>query len=197
VGNYVSLEQIRGVGQWGDLAIDQWGVIAIDSAEEAIESYCDRRFYQGGTADIRYYTADSAGYVLIDDLSTLASLKTDDDFDGVYETTWASTERVLAPYNAAADSRPYTKIEVSAAIDRTFPATPRGVQVTGTFGWPAIPDRIVQATLIQAQRFLKRARSSPMAIESVRVDGTPIRLRNKLDPDVEVMLGRLVRHRAL
>jgi hypothetical protein len=197
VGNYVTLEQVRNVGQWGDLALDEWGVIAVDSAEEAIEAYTNRRFYQGGTADVRYFTAESSGYVKIDDLVTLATLKTDDDADGTYETTWGSTERVLSPYNAAAFDKPYTKIEVAASVPRTFPATARGVEVTGTFGWPTVPDRVVQATLIQAQRFLKRARSSTMGIEAVMVDGSPIRLRSKLDADVEVMLSRLVRYEVL
>jgi hypothetical protein len=191
MSNYVTVEMIRDLGQWGDLALDTWGQYAIDSAEEAIESYCNRRFYQSGTAEVRYYTAEDAAHVLIDDLSTLASLKTDDNGDGTFETTWTASERLLAPYNASADGKPYTSIEVSVDVARTFPRLRRAVEVTGTFGWPAVPDRVVQATLIQAQRLLKRARSSPMAIETVSIDGTPIRLRNKLDPDVEVMLGSL------
>lgn len=191
MSNYVTLEQLRDLGQWGDLALDQWGQYALNAAEEAIDSYCNRRFNQGGTADVRYYTTDASNRVLIDDLSTLATLKTDDDADGTFESTWATSDRVLAPYNAAAQTKPYTRIEVAPAGSRTFPTTRRAVEVTGTFGWPAIPSRVVQATLIQSQRFLKRARSAPMGIETVTLDGQPVRLRNKLDPDVEVMLAPL------
>ncbi len=191
MSNYVTLEDLRSNSSLGDLPVDVEAQRAIDAAEEAIESYCGRTFYQMTNAT-RYYTADRLYTLYPDDIVTAGTVLTDDNADGTHETTWATTDYNVGPYNAEAYGRPYTFIEVSAAGLRMFPkAIPRGVKIIGTFGWPAIPDAIVQATIIQATRFLKRARSSPFGIETVAVDGTPVRLRNKLDPDVEVMLGTL------
>ncbi len=188
--NYITLEQLRKAGSWGDLPLDEFGVPAIEAAEEAIEAYCSRVFYRSGTVT-RYYTPEDALSTRIDDLVSAATVATDEDGDGTYETTWASTEYLLAPYNAQADGEPYRYIEASAAVARSFPALRRSLAITGVWGWPAVPDRVVEATIIQASRFLKRTRSSPFGIETVMLDGTPVRLKDRLDPDVCVMLDGL------
>ena len=193
MSSYITMEELRSNSGLGDLAIDVEGQRAIDAAEESIEAYCNRFFYQSATAT-RYYTALSAGLCITDDIVSAATVTTDDDGDGTFETTWDAADYYLAPYNAAADAEPYTKIEASPDGTEEFSAYRRGVAVTGVFGWPAIPARVKQAVIIQATRYLKRARSSPFGIEAVTVDGTPIRLRKGLDTDVEIMLSDLRRH---
>lgn len=190
MSNYVSMEELRRSSQLGDLPVDYEAQAALDAAEEAIEAYCGRKFWKDA-ADVTRYFQGQVSFVLIDDLATLTSLKTDDDGDGTFESTWASTDYVLAPYNAAADSRAYSRIELAPTGRFRFPTWARGVQVIGKFGWPAVPARVAQATMIQATRFLKRARSAPFGIETITVEGAPVRLRSRLDPDVEVMLSRL------
>jgi hypothetical protein len=197
VSNYLTLEQLRTSSQLGDLPVDDFAQIAIDSAEEAIEAYCGRRFWKdsGGTA-VRYFSADDSYCVVVDDLVTAGTVATDNDGDGVYETTWDATAFSLSPINAAAKDKPYTRILTTPLATQTFPSGRNGVKVTGDWGWPSIPQRVVQATLIQATRFFKRARSSPMGIETVTIDGQPVRIRAKLDADVEVMLSSLIRNGA-
>jgi len=194
MSNYVTLERFRASAVLGDQPLDLDAQLAIDAAEESIEDYCNRRFYQSGTAVARYYTAESDQFVVIDDLTTLSSLKTDEDGDGTYEIAWTSGEYVLVPFNAEEDGEPYTRIFNDDEQSETFPATRKGVEVTGTWGWPAVPDRVIQATILQAARFLKR-REAPFGVAGFTAEGGAIRLRDRLDPDVEMMLERLRRQR--
>lgn len=193
MSNYLTLAEFKENSYLGDMPVDAYAQLAIDAAEEAIEAYTERRFYQGGTADAYYYTATDTKYLPIDDLVSLVSLKTDDNADGTYETTWAAADSLLAPYNASIIEQPYTRIETNAAVSRTFPLTPKGVEVTGQFGWPAIPDRVKDATLLQAVRFYKRFREAPFGVAGVSLDGSALRLLSRLDADVELMLSRLRR----
>ncbi len=192
MSNYLTLEEFKANSGLSEVPVDAFAQVAIDAAEEAIESYCGRVFTQSGTVT-RYYTPDDQLEVPVDDLVTAATVLTDDDGDGTYETTWASTEYLLAPYNAATDGKPYTRLEANAAVTRTFPLVAKGLQITGTWGWPAVPDRVKQATLLQATRLFKRTRSSPFGVEAVTIDGSPVRLRAELDPDVRMMLAGLRR----
>lgn len=87
---------------------------------------------------------------------TADSLKIDSDLDGSYDdyTLDLSDAWVRGlPENAAAGSEPYTAIELrplTSATITTFPNLPGCVQITGTFGWAAVPgaikDRVVGIT---------------------------------------------------
>ncbi|MFG1898691.1 phage gp6-like head-tail connector protein [Micromonospora zamorensis] len=59
------------------------------------------------------------------------------------------------------------------------------VRVTATFGWPAPPDEVVQATLIQASRLWKR-KDSPEGVAGSAEWGA-IRLSRR-DPDVQALI---------
>jgi hypothetical protein len=186
------MEAFRRTAQLGDLPIDDQAQTAIDAAEEAVESYCGRKFWPD-EADVTRYFAGNWSEAIVDDLVTITTLKGDDDGDGTFETTWATGDYVLAPYNAEADGRPFTRIEVSALGTKRFYRHPRSIQIVGKFGWPTIPDRVKQATTLQALRWLKRVRSSPLGVEAVVIEGAPVRIRSQIDPDVQVLLSRLRR----
>jgi hypothetical protein len=66
------------------------------------------------------------------------------------------------------------------------------VEVRATFGWTAIPDLVISATLLQAGRFASR-RDSPYGIAGSPDTGSELRLLDKVDPDVAVMLAPLTR----
>jgi len=59
------------------------------------------------------------------------------------------------------------------------------VQVTGTFGWDAVPDAIEQACILQAARYFKRA-DSPMGVAGFDAMGV-VRL-SRIDPDIATLL---------
>ncbi|MDX2921298.1 hypothetical protein PV370_25695, partial [Streptomyces sp. NE06-03C] len=64
-----------------------------------------------------------------------------------------------------------------------------GVQVTARWGWPAVPDEIVQATLIQAARLYKR-KDSPEGVTGSAEWGV-VRLSRR-DPDVWALIEHYV-----
>ncbi len=78
--------------------------------------------------------------ILVPELISVTTLKTDDNQDGVYETTWAATDYKLLPLDADPTQhwgRPYDEIAVSSRNDATkteFPAGDRVVELSGVFG---------------------------------------------------------------
>jgi hypothetical protein len=89
--------------------------------------------------------------LFVDDLVSVTTIKIDEDGDGLFtdETALDATDYELTPRNAALGSEvsPYTGIELTDYGAKT--AFPRGqrVQVTGVWGWPAIPKAIERATI--------------------------------------------------
>jgi hypothetical protein len=123
------------------------------------EDYCERFFYRY-TATLVLPAADL--YCLkIPDLVSVTTLKTDEDGDGVFETTWSASDYQLRPVNAQAllVKKPYTEIK---ALARTFPVVSYApgvrverVEIVGVWGWPAVPAPITEAAKILAGDYLK------------------------------------------
>ena len=121
----------------------------------ALPDHTGRRFY--ATTETRYYQATSPWQLDVDDLLTITTLKTDDDANRVYETTWATSDYDLEPDNAALNSRPYDCIRVSPLGRYFFPTWRRGVQIAGSFGYAATaPGPIVEAALLASEQVYKR-----------------------------------------
>lgn len=172
----------------------------ITAASRVVDRLCGtrRRFYADADANqVRYYTADDSCKLEIDDLITLTTLATDNNGDGTYEVTWATTDYKLNPLNAAADSWPYERIKVAANGRYRFPRYEAGVKITGQFGWLAVPAEVWTATSILAVRYLLRVRESPAGIVVVGgMEGSMMRLA-RTDPDVPGLLERFSRKRIL
>ena len=164
---YATISSIRarlGITGVSDTADDAVLEAVVESVSRAIDDFCGRRFY--AATQTRYYSAKSGRRLLVDDLLSVTTLKTDDDGDGVYETTWAATDYHLAPYNAQLDSpaQPYWRIEVSEYGDYTFPCGPRRVQVVGSWGFSSTaPDVVEQACLFQAAHEF-RSQQMPLGV---------------------------------
>lgn len=190
---YVELEQLKATLEITESYADLDLQSAITAAGHAIDQLCNRRFYTDADANqVRKYTASSGRFLHVDDLVTLTTLKTDGNADGTYETTWTvTTDYVLEPANAAADSWPYTTIRRHPLSSRLFPVGyPNAVEVTGKFGWPAVPAAIIEATRILAGRFFKRTRETPYGV--VTVPGLEVAAAIRIgqsDPDVTTLIG--------
>lgn len=163
---------------------------AINASSRLIDEWCGRFFYET-SSQARTFTATSPAKVYTDDITAVTSLDTDDNGNGTYGVAWASGDYRLEPSNADVDAEPYTRILAAPLQPRSFPAYRQGVQVTGTFGWPSIPDLVVEACRIQSSRLLKRTRDAPFGVAGVNFEGGGIRLLNRLDADVELMLKPL------
>ena len=139
--------------------------LAISAASRQVDGFCGRFFYQDSAVADRQYFADNALDCFVDDISTTSGLivKTDQDSDGIFETTLTlTTNYILLPTNAADmyPVSPYTQIRVVDAGVSTLPVWNNGrpgVQITAKFGWPLVPDAVTQATVIQAVQLFKSA----------------------------------------
>lgn len=161
----------------------------LDATDALIDLYTDRKQGFGTATETRYYTAQDYSYVLTDDLVSVTTLQTDDDGNGTYETTWtAGTDFVLAPGNANLDGWPYTEIDASVNWPRNFPrGVYRGVKVVGVFGWPAVPNAVKQAAIIQAGAVWS-SRTSPFGVIGSQDLGGILRQARALHPEAQVLL---------
>lgn len=163
---------------------------AINGTSRWVDGKCKRTFYQ--VEESRDFAASDAYNLDLghyNDLVSVGALSTDDDGDGVFETTW--TEGVdfeLRPKNVMAgpEEKPYRSIR---AIGRKFPInlTPGGrverIRILGEpWGWPEVPAGIVTGVKIQVVRIVKR-REAPEGIIGLGQFGITY-VRTKGDPDV-------------
>jgi hypothetical protein len=171
-------------------------LVALSAAARAVDEICCRRFWADvDAAQVRYYSPQRSDHLYVDDLITLTTLKTDEGRDGTFENTWTLNDDFwLEPLNAATDSEPYMAVRVNPLGAFTFFPYPRSVQVTGKFGWSAVPPAVTEATTILAGRFLKRSREAPLGDPAaLALGGAAVRLTGK-DTDVTTLLGPYMRH---
>lgn len=196
--DYVTASELKAHLRVTDTADDTELGIAITAASRAIDRSAGRQFGLNGSAVARVYTWDGRYIeglpaVEIDDLMTSTGLviKLDDSGSGTYGS--ALTDVDPWPWNAVADGRPWTHL-VFRSYASGFPSLySQGVQVTANWGWTAVPDVVKQACLIQASRFFVR-RDSQYGVAGSPETGTELRLLDRLDPDVAVLLSTVRRH---
>jgi hypothetical protein len=125
-------------------------------------------------------------------LQSVTSVKTDEDGDGTYEITWATTDYRLYPL----DGPPYNEIRVNAQMgDYVFPIGQATLQIIGNWGeaGATAPDDIIEATILLVNRLFNR-RKTPEGIAG-SAEGGFLKM-GTMDPDVYAILrdgGRLKR----
>lgn len=182
---YTTLANVKAALRLTDNVDDALLEQAIEGSSRRIDGYCGRFFYQK-TATISLFAYDPWNQP-VSDLVSITTLKTDENADGTYETTWAATDYLLEPTNATLQTRPYQRIVASAG--RTFPLTTMPplplVQINGVWGWPAIPDDVEQACLLLSLRSFARLNA---ALGVVGFSDMAIMVRS-IDPDVRDLLA--------
>jgi hypothetical protein len=161
----------------------------VGAASRLIDGYCNRRFWQTGTAEARIFQAEDSFYCSIDDIAgTALTLKTSSQADGTFDITWSRSDYQLEPLNGNLDGLTWSYDKIRAVGDYLFPTVNANygeqalVQVTAIFGWPSVPEPITQATIIQASRIFKRY-DSPLGVAGFGDLGA-IRVSRFLDPDM-------------
>ena len=186
--SYATLSQFKEALQISDSVSDTALQAVLDATDQMINNFCDTTLGFGQTASqTRYFTADSLYYCLTDPIVSVSSISTDDDGNGTWEVTWTSNDYILAPKNAALDSRPYTEVDVSLGGARSFPLILNGTRIVGVFGWPSVPAAVIQAALIQAGAVWS-SRSAPYGIIGSQDLGGILRLSRALHPEAQVLL---------
>jgi hypothetical protein len=189
---YATLPQFKAWISDKETVIDAILEKRIETSSRWIDHRCEqpcgrrRHFYQ--VTEARVFDTTDPNVLRIDDLLSVTTLKTDENADGTFETTWAASDYQLLPFDAPTKGEPYTEI---SALLRRFPLCAKGqrvgrIQVTGLWGWTAIPNEVHTACLLHASRGLKR-RHSPEGVIGVGEFGG-IRVSNRQDPDVDSYL---------
>src|SRR5690606_30913408 len=130
------------------------------------DGYTGRRF--SAETATRAFTPDHIGVLFVDDLISVTTLKTDEDGDRVYETTWSAADYDLGPGN----DPPYTMVELAPLGNYAFPTHRKAVQIAGTWGYSAtVPTDVAEACLILSARLYKR-KDSPYGIHGNDETGT-------------------------
>jgi hypothetical protein len=150
---------------------------AILTASRAVSADCRRHFHK--ITEARSIIPDRDVYTLrlgdFMDLVSVTSLKTSTEGDGTWETTWAASDYVLLTedgtpnINAGVEARPYQIVR--AVGDQIFPRVPSYgrsdlIEITGVWGWPAVPDQIRRATRMMAAEVF-RLKDAPLGAAGV------------------------------
>jgi len=189
---YCTLAEVKAALRISDATDDTLLENAIEGASRRIDGYTGRFFYQQ-SATISMYTRDIYTVQLQNDLVSVTTLKTDDNGDGTFETTWtANTDYQLQPLNTVLQTRPYNRIV--AVGGKTFPIMIQpdlpGVQVNGVWGWSSVPDDVREACVLLSMRGFARYNA---ALGVVGFADMAVQVRS-IDPDVRDMLSPYVQY---
>lgn len=162
---------------------------ALSSACRSIDKFCGRRFYRDDAPSARIYrpqrnvTWDRDGQLLlVDDIADPTGMIVESGTPQGNSWT-AITDYETSPDNAIAKGEPITGL---LRLAWWFGGYGLRVRVTTTWGWPAVPDNVVQASQIQGARFYRRKDSPEGVLGSA--DWGAIRV-SRLDPDVQALLA--------
>jgi hypothetical protein len=155
---YCTLNELKAALRISDNTDDTLLENAIEGASRRIDGYCGRYFYQQ-SATVKVFARTEFHVFLTDDLVSITTLKTDDNGDFSFETTWtANVDYATEPYDSALLGVPIRRLTAIGA--KTFPlySVPLmpGVQIEGTWGYPSVPDDVREACVLLAARGFAR-----------------------------------------
>lgn len=161
---------------------------ALAAASRGIDRATGRRFWLDDTPTARTYRLhqrvcreEDGDVLLVDDIGSTTGMTVESASTGGGTFT-AVTGYETTPDNALTDGYPVTGLLRPLSIWGT--AFTR-IRVTARFGWPAVPDDVTQACLIQATRLYKR-KDSPEGIIGSAEWG--VRNLSRRDPDVWALI---------
>ncbi len=103
----------------------------------SVDDYCNRHFYPLTTT--RTFDGPGATLLTMPDLVSITSLKSDDDDDATYETTWATTDYQPLPLNAEPTQPWGVAYHVLRVLDRgtksDFDTGQARYEVAGVWGY--------------------------------------------------------------
>ncbi len=185
---YTSLEGLKSRLKITDMMDDDQLLIALAGATGAVERYTGRYFWRQAATQV--FRSKDVEILHVPDLVSVTTLHVDTHGAGVYDQVWAPTDYRLEPANALTENGepwPYTRIRAMITggghywWPYVFPlSNPDRIQITGVFGWPAVPALIEQVTLQLAQDAFKLKDTGPGGVEGAtdwgvtKIGGSPI-----------------------
>jgi len=186
----------------GDPDKDDLLIAAIAGSSRGIDNRCGfprRRFYRDKDVSARLFAVAERGrydrctgeWVFdVDDLASTTDLALATSMDGTTWTTVAAS--AVTPCGQDGDRNAPGNMQAVCEL-RSYGAAwwagGRLARVTERWGWPAIPDTISEAALLQTSRLFAR-RNSPEGVLGNAEWG--IARVSRLDPDVRAMIGDYV-----
>jgi len=192
---YCGMEELKDRVNVTDSVDDSSIQMAIQAASNWINDYCGQHFYR--VTETRTFRPQNLWKLHIDPVVTVTAFNVDTTGDGTFDQAWTQgTDYQLiigtnSEYNinSYGVQRPYRVVQVLQA-GKWFPFTwPYShldrIQITGTWGWPAVPPAVSQACLQLAAQLWKekdapfgvageadfgvvKGGSSPMIVELLR-----------------------------
>lgn len=172
---YIGLDEFKDRLGIDDPADDSQAQIAIQSVCQWINEYTCRHFNR--VTETRTFVPHNIWLLSIDDLVTVTSFRLDMDGDGVYEL--ALTQNVdyqlrlgdsQYNVNSTGIARPFTQAQVIQTgnwFPFIWPYTELNrVQISGTWGWPAVPPGVTEAAFILAADIFKM-KDAPFGVSGV------------------------------
>ena len=188
--NYATLAQVKSALRITDQIDDGLLNTAINSASRWVDGWCDRDFtVAAGTAVREYIPTGTYEPLMIDDCTEIVSVKIDDNLDRTFAVTLRDIDFQAEPRNDFVYGLLLPITRIRPFEDGYWP-TWRGqatVRVEATFGWPAVPEPIREATILQASRLFTRL-DSPLGVAGFGDMGA-MRVSRFVDPDVEQLLA--------
>jgi hypothetical protein len=188
---YVTLAEIKSALRITDSIDDVRLEKCVQRASRWVDQQTGRFFYQqAGTYD---FTVINPYKVRITDLATATGLvvTSDDNNDNTFTGTWVyNVDYRLEPTEAPVYGIPFNFLVAQDA--EWIPDT--RIRVAGTFGYPAVPDPIAEATLLLAIRLFKRP-DAPLGVAGfgelgvVMVRGSDLDARNLIMPYIRVAIA--------
>jgi hypothetical protein len=151
---------------------------ALGAASRGIDRACGRRFWLDAVPKERTFNPrgrvvqdPDGARLLVDDIGSIAGLVVQSGASTVtsYETS---------PDNALLDQQPITGLLL---VNGSWGTATNRIRITAQFGWPAVPEDVAEAALIQAARLYRR-KDSPEGVTGSAEWGV-VRLSRR-DPDV-------------
>ncbi len=159
---------------------------ALRAASRQVERLTGQVFNRSAADAVRYVTAAGLDALFTPPFVALTELATDDG-TRTYTTAWDTTDYELWPFDAEDAGRPYTLIRRAPYGVQGWGLWPRGIRLTGTFGWPAVPEPIVEATYLLANR-LRSLWTAPFGQSGAGELGAGLNMTNSVDPIVRGLL---------
>lgn len=186
--DYVTAAELKAYLRISDTEDDAQIALAVTTASRSVDKTCARQFGQLAAATAWLYTLAydrhrGVWFAPIDDVATQTGMI-------IALSGTAVTDYRLEPVQAVAKGRVWTDLVLGSTVTGT--GDEYALSVTATFGWPAVPAAVQQATLLQASRVFAR-RESPYGIAGSPDAGSEMRLLASVDPDVRVALDPYLR----
>ena len=192
VNGYCTLAEVKSALRLTDNVDDGLLEKAIESASRRIDGYCGRFFYKTTSTAINLYPINEYLLRMPEDLAnTTVTIKIDTNANGTYATTLTQgVDYILEPTDASIRAYPYVHARMVGGA--TFPlyTTPSfpTCQVTGFWGWDAVPSDVSQACVLLAMRQFARLNA---ALGVVGFADMALQVR-AVDPDVRDLLNQYV-----